>query len=116
MKGYNFVENSVVREFNKTIWKNFLKGIKSYQLIENGDKIAVCISGGKDSMLMANCLQRWQYYGNIDFSVEFIVMNPGYSKENTEKISFRFNADLVKNILLSGMPKKTDEIFRKYEQ
>ena len=80
------MENSVVREFNKTIWKNFLKGIKSYQLIENGDKIAVCISGGKDSMLMANCLQRWQYYGNIDFSVEFIVMNPGYSKENTEKI------------------------------
>lgn len=80
------MENSVVREFNKTIWKNFLKGIKSYQLIENGDKIAVCISGGKDSMLMANCLQRWQYYGNIDFSVEFIVMNPGYSKENMEKI------------------------------
>lgn len=86
MKGYNFVEDSVVKEFNKTIWKNFLKGIKLYQLIENGDKIAVCISGGKDSTLMANCLQRWQYYGNIDFSVEFIVMNPGYSKENTEKI------------------------------
>lgn len=72
-------------EFNKTIWKNFLKSLKTYHLISDGDKIAVCISGGKDSMLMAKCMQRWQYYGNIDFEVEFIVMNPGYNIDN-EKI------------------------------
>ena len=86
-------DDIIVTEFNKTIWKNFLKGLKTYQLIENGDKIAVCISGGKDSMLMAKCMQRWQYYGNIDFEVVFIVMNPGYSNENLLKI--KENANLL---------------------
>lgn len=81
------IDDSIVREFNKTIWKNFLKGLKTYQLVENGDKIAVCISGGKDSMLMAECMQRWQRYGNIDFEVEFIVMNPGYNEESIRKIA-----------------------------
>ncbi len=86
-------EDTLVTEFNKTIWKNFLKGLKTYQLIENGDKIAVCISGGKDSMLMAKCMQRWQRYGNIDFEVVFIVMNPGYSDKNLLKI--KENAELL---------------------
>ncbi len=86
MKVTDKVENTIVKEFNKTIWSKFLKGIKNYQLIENGDKIAVCISGGKDSMLMAKCMQRWQHYGNIDFEVVFIIMNPGYSAANNLKI------------------------------
>lgn len=80
-------ENSIVREFNKTIWSKFLKGIKTYELIQNNDKIAVCISGGKDSMLMAKCLQRWQRYGNVSFETSFIIMNPGYSDENFRKIA-----------------------------
>lgn len=80
-------DDSIVGEFNQTIWKNFLKGLKTYQLIQNGDKIGVCISGGKDSTLMAECIQRWQRYGNVDFDVEYIVMNPGYSEENFLKIA-----------------------------
>lgn len=85
--------NTIVNEFNETIWKKFLKGLKTYRLIENGDKIAVCISGGKDSMLMAKCMQRWQRYGNIDFEVVFIVMNPGYNDRNIRKI--KENAKLL---------------------
>ena len=79
-------DDSIVKQFNNTIWKNFLKSLKTYQLIQNGDKIAVCISGGKDSMLMAECMRRWQRYGNVEFEVEFIAMNPGYSEENALKI------------------------------
>ncbi len=86
-------ENIIVNEFNKTIWKKFLKGLKTYQLIQKSDKIAICISGGKDSMLMAKCMQRWKRYGNIDFEVVFIVMNPGYSDRNIQKI--KENADLL---------------------
>lgn len=78
--------DNIVTEFNKTIWKNFLKGLKTYQLVQDGDKIAVCISGGKDSMLMAKCMQRWQKYGNIDFELCYIVMNPEYNEENVRKI------------------------------
>lgn len=87
-------KDSIVDEFNNSIWKKFLKGLRTYELIQNGDKIAVCISGGKDSMLMAKCMQRWQRYGNVDFEIEFILMNPGYSAEtscriaeNTEKLN-----------------------------
>lgn len=80
-------DDSIIKEFNRTIWKKFLKGLKTYQLVENGDKIAVCISGGKDSMLMAECMKRWQRYGNIDFEVEFIVMNPGYNEKNIRRIA-----------------------------
>ena len=79
-------EESIVREFNNTIWKNFLKGLKTYQLIQDGDRIAVCISGGKDSMLMAECMRRWQKYGNVKFNLEYIVMNPGYNEENLRRI------------------------------
>lgn len=78
--------DNIVTDFNKTIWKNFLKSLKNYQLIHSGDKIAVCISGGKDSMLMAKCMQRWQKYGNINFDLCYIVMNPGYNEKNILKI------------------------------
>ncbi|MDE7121185.1 MAG: tRNA 2-thiocytidine biosynthesis protein TtcA [Oscillospiraceae bacterium] len=82
----NPAEESLVKKFNKTIWLKFLKGIKEYQLIQAGDKIAVCISGGKDSMLMAKCMQRIQRYSKIPFEVIFLVMNPGYNERNRLKI------------------------------
>ncbi|MDE6729760.1 MAG: tRNA 2-thiocytidine biosynthesis protein TtcA [Oscillospiraceae bacterium] len=82
----NPAEESLVKKFNKTIWLKFLKGIKEYQLIQAGDKIAVCISGGKDSMLMAKCMQRIQRYSKIPFEVIFLVMNPGYNEKNRLKI------------------------------
>ena len=80
------IDNSITGEFSKSIWSKFRKGIEEYRLIENNDKIAVCISGGKDSMLMAKCIQRLQKYGTIDFDVEYIVMDPGYADENRKKI------------------------------
>lgn len=82
----NDIELSLVKKYRKGIWSRFLKGIKEYELIEAGDKIAVCISGGKDSMLMAVCMKRLQRYSKIPFDVEFIVMDPGYNELNRQKI------------------------------
>ena len=80
------IESSIVKKFKKTIWNRFVKSIKEYQLIQEGDKIAVCISGGKDSMLMAKCIQRLQKYSDVPFEAEYIVMNPGYNERNLQKI------------------------------
>ena len=89
----NEIELSVVNKFRKTIWTKFLKGIKEYELIQEGDKIAVCISGGKDSMLMAMCMKRLQRYSKVPFEVVFLVMNPGYNEINYQKI--QENASLL---------------------
>ena len=86
MQSQNEFELSVVQKFRKTIWSKFLKGIKTYKLIQPHDKIAVCISGGKDSMLMALCMKRLQKYSEIPFEVVFLVMNPGYHEINLRKI------------------------------
>ncbi|WP_295103239.1 ATP-binding protein, partial [Ruminococcus sp.] len=77
---------SLVKKFRLGIWSKFLKGVKDYQLIQEGDKIAVCISGGKDSMMMAMCMKRLQRYSKVPFDVEYIVMDPGYNAENRQKI------------------------------
>ena len=82
----NDIELSVVKKFRREIWSRFLKGIKDYELIQEGDKIAVCISGGKDSMLMALCMKRLQRYSKVPFEVVFLVMNPGYNEINYQKI------------------------------
>lgn len=82
----NDIELSVVKKFRREIWSKFLKGIKDYELIQAGDKIAVCISGGKDSMLMALCMKRLQRYSKVPFEVVFLVMNPGYNEINYQKI------------------------------
>ena len=89
----NSIEPSVVGKFRREIWTKFLKGIKEYELIQEGDKIAVCISGGKDSMLMAMCMKRLQRYSKVPFEVVFLVMNPGYNEINYQKI--RENAELL---------------------
>ena len=82
----NEIELTIVNKFRKTIWSKFLKGIKDYELIKEGDRIAVCISGGKDSMLMALCMKRLQRYSKIPFGVEFLVMDPGYNERNRRRI------------------------------
>ncbi len=79
-------ENSLVGEFKKIIWSKFLRGIKDYELIQPGDRIAVCISGGKDSMLLAKCMQRLQRYSKVPFEAEYLVMDPGYTPANRQKI------------------------------
>ncbi len=80
------VERTISKTFKKTIWSKFVKGIKTYELIEEGDKVAVCISGGKDSMLLAKCMQLIHKYSIYPFDIEYIVMDPGYNKINRKKI------------------------------
>jgi tRNA(Ile)-lysidine synthase TilS/MesJ/rhodanese-related sulfurtransferase len=76
------IERSIIKKFRKSIWCKFTSGINEYQLLEEGDKIAVCISGGKDSMLMAKLLQEIQRHGRFHFELVFLCMNPGYNADN----------------------------------
>ena len=80
------VEKSIIKKFRKEIWRPFVKAINDYDLIKENDKIAVCISGGKDSFLMAKCFQELKRHGKIKFDLEFLVMNPGYNDINSEMI------------------------------
>lgn len=80
------VERSIIKTYRKPIWSKFTKAVRDYELIQEGDKIAVCISGGKDSMLMAKCFQELHKYSDIHFDVKYIVMDPGYSPENRQII------------------------------
>lgn len=80
------IENSIIKKFRKPIWRQFTKGINDYQLVLPGDKIAVCISGGKDSMLMAKLLQELKKHGRVPFELVFLIMNPGYREDNWEII------------------------------
>ena len=86
MKSSEEITKSITKRFRKEIWKMFVKGISEYEMISDGDKIAVCISGGKDSMLMAKCFQEIKKHRKMNFELEFIVMNPGYNEENKQKI------------------------------
>ena len=76
------VERSIIKKYRKSIWNNFVGAVKEYNLIEENDKIAVCISGGKDSVLLAECMKLLQRHSEVPFSVEYIVMDPGYAPEN----------------------------------
>ena len=76
------VEKSIRKKFSKTIWSRFTAAIIEYKLVEPNDKIAVCISGGKDSMLMAKLFQELLKHGKANFELVFLVMNPGYNEDN----------------------------------
>ena len=90
------IERSIIKRFRKEIWHPFVQALNDFELIKEGDKIAVCISGGKDSMLLSKCLQEIQRHGKIKFDLEFIVMDPGYHKDNIALIE--------KNIKTLGIP------------
>lgn len=79
-------ERSINKKFRKSIWNKFIEGVKTYELIEENDNIAVCISGGKDSMMLAVLMKMLQRYSDIPFNLKFIVMDPGYNAENRAKI------------------------------
>lgn len=79
-------ERSIIKKFKKTVWRPFTKAINAYEMIQDGDKIAVCISGGKDSMLMAKLFQELLLHHKFDFTVKFLVMDPGYSPANRQVI------------------------------
>lgn len=86
MEEYKEIEKSIIKKYRKKIWGRFVKAVTDYELIKENDKIAVCISGGKDSFLLAKCMQEIKRHGKINFELEFIVMDPGYNKKNRELI------------------------------
>ena len=80
------IERSIIKAFRREIWRPFVRGLQDYEMIKDGDKVAVCISGGKDSMLLAKCLQQLKRQSRTDFELEFIVMDPGYNPDNRKLI------------------------------
>jgi len=86
MERYEKIERSLITTYRSRIWSKFTKAVKIYNLIKEGDKVCVCISGGKDSMCMAKLFQQMHKYSDFPFEVEYLVMNPGYNKENFELI------------------------------
>ena len=86
MEKYKEIEKSIIKKYRKEIWSKFVKAVKEYELISENDKIMVCISGGKDSFLLAKCFQEIIKHGKFKFEAHYVVMNPGYKKENIELI------------------------------
>ena len=86
LEPYQLIERSIQKKFHKVLWTPFITAIKQYELIAPGDRIAVCISGGKDSMLMAKLLQLLQRHSDVPFEVIDLVMDPGYNAVNRQKI------------------------------
>ena len=80
------IERSIVKNYHKEIWTNFVKAIKEYELIKEGDRIAVCISGGKDSFLLAKLMQELKRHRKFEYELKFIVMDPGYNPANRKLI------------------------------
>lgn len=107
------IERCIVKRYKKNIWSKFLKAINDYKLINDGDKIAVAISGGKDSLLMAKMFQELQKYSNIKFELVFLAMDPGYREDirlRLEQLCDYLNIDI--QIFESGIFRITDEIAR----
>ncbi len=93
MDRYKDIERSIIKKYRKEIWSRFVSAVKEYQLIKENDKIMVCISGGKDSFLMAKCMQELVRHGKFPFDVKYVVMNPGYNEYNLKVI--KDNAKLL---------------------
>ena len=93
LEPYQMIERSIVKKYKKELWNPFIQAVKRYELIQEGDKIAVCISGGKDSMLLAKLMQQLQRHSDVPFELEFLVMDPGYNPVNRQKIES--NAELL---------------------
>ena len=86
LEPYQMIERSIIKKYRKELWTPFIVAVKRYELIQAGDKIAVCISGGKDSMLMAKLMQELQKHSDVPFELVFLVMDPGYNERNRRKI------------------------------
>lgn len=86
LETYQKIERSIITKFHKTLWTPFVTAVKRYELIQAGDRIAVCISGGKDSMLMAKLMQELHRHTDVPFDLVFLVMDPGYNEINRQKI------------------------------
>ena len=86
MERFKDIEKSIIKKYRKDIWSKFVKAVKDYELINENDNIMVCISGGKDSFLLAKCIQELKRHGKIHFDARYVVMNPGYTDTNRELI------------------------------
>lgn len=86
MKSIIEIEKSIIKQYRKEIYSRFVRAVKDFSLIEEGDHICVCISGGKDSFLMAKCLEELQKHSKYHFQLTYLVMDPGYTEKNLEKI------------------------------
>lgn len=86
LEPHELIERSIIKKFRKTIWNPFTLAVRQYQLIQPGDKIAVCISGGKDSVALAKLMQELQRHTAQPFELVFMVMDPGYNSENRKLI------------------------------
>lgn len=93
LKKYQEVEKSIIKTYRKEIWAKFIKAINDYELIKDGDSIMVCISGGKDSFLLAKCIEEVMKHGKVHFNARYVCMNPGYNEANLELI--KKNAELL---------------------
>ena len=82
MEKYKEIERSIITTYRKEIWSKFVKAVSDYKLIEENDNVMVCISGGKDSFLLAKCIQELQRHGNVKFKAHYVVMDPGYNEYN----------------------------------
>ena len=86
MEKYQEIERSIIKKYRKEIWRPFVKAVNEYELIQENDNIMVCISGGKDSFLLAKCIQELQRHGKIKFNAHYVVMDPGYNDYNRDFI------------------------------
>lgn len=86
MEKYKEIERSIIKKFRKEIWSRFTKAVRDYELIQENDNIMVCISGGKDSFLLAKCIQELQRHGKVNFNAHYVVMDPGYNEYNKQYI------------------------------
>ncbi len=103
-------EKDIIKKYRKEIWSKFIKGIKKYDLVEEGDKIAIAMSGGKDSLLMAKLFQELHKHSKVKFEIEFISMDPGYSEEN---LKLHFSNALDFNVPLNIERSNIFEILEK---
>jgi tRNA(Ile)-lysidine synthase TilS/MesJ len=86
LEPYQLIERSIIKKYRKQLWNPFTYAVKKYELIQAGDRIAVCISGGKDSMLLAKLMQELHRHSDVPFELVFLVMDPGYNEINRQKI------------------------------
>ena len=106
MKELKEIEKTIQKKYRKEIFSKFVKAVKDFNLIEENDVIAVCISGGKDSFLLAKCMQELKRHNKFHFELKFIVMNPGYNQENLDKAN-------KKSLELDNKSKEVKEIIIK---
>ena len=117
LEPYQMIERSIIKKYRDELWKPFVYAVKKYELIQAGDKIAVCISGGKDSMLMAKLMQELHRHSDVPFELVFLVMDPGYnahqpparSRNNRGSLGVHIAHHGIRDQYLSDVANSTDK-------